>query len=107
MRREMVLSRNIDKGTENMFKVMNKEMMRRINNTGIEKGYNKLICEKFLETLPDVTFPIIRSIPTDNFPQFMGQNFEEIVRCMVGLNEQGQFVWLDMTKTQHDSLPTR
>jgi len=86
---------------------MNKAIMRRINNDGIKKGYNRLICEDFLENLPDVNFPIVDSFLHEQFPEFMGQTAKQVMRCIVAINEKGQILVLDMSEDQYNFLPVR
>ncbi len=85
-----------------MIKIMDKEMMKRINDKGIKKGFNSLICEDFLDNLKDMIFPIICSFETEVF-----ETKEKIQRCLVVVNDEGLILNLDMTKKQYDILPQR
>jgi hypothetical protein len=87
---------------QNEIRVMNKKIMKRINDKGIKRGYNQLICEDFLDNLEDKTFPIIGSFETEVF-----ETKEKINRCIVVVDDEGLTVNLDMTQHQYDILPKR
>lgn len=74
---------------------LTKQLLIEFNNAAIREKRNKCIKEDFLESLPDVYYPVI----------FMMYHNNDEIRTRVIFDDKGAWALLDMSKRRYETLP--